>query len=108
MHDRESEAATADREMTVRGVTPGVLRRLRLGCLAVPAVAAVALIGCGGSSAAEVGDCTTGDPAGSVQLDVMLVDCGDAEAKSKITKKAKTCPEAEVEFEGENYCLEPN
>jgi len=53
-----------------------------------------------------VGDCTTGDASKNTQ-EVTLVDCADSEAKTQITKKAKSCPNLEATFDGQKYCLKP-
>lgn len=80
-------------------------RRRRSGCVALTGVVAAAIIGCGASQP-SVGDCTTGDASRNTQ-EVTVVDCADAEAKTKITKKAKSCPNLEATFDGQKYCLKP-
>ncbi len=83
---------------------PGVIRRRRIGCVALTGIAAI--IGCGGAAQPSVGDCTTGDASENAQ-EVTVVDCGDSEAKTQITKKAKSCPNLEATFDGQKYCLKP-
>ena len=106
MDNREHEAPTADRGMIAGEAAPGVIRRRRIGCVVLTGVAAAASIGCGGASQPSVGDCTTGDASKNTQ-EVTVVDCADSEAKTQITKKAKSCPNLEATFDGQKYCLKP-
>ena len=105
MDNRESEVSTAARGMIVAEAAPGVMLRRRIGGVALAGVAVAAIIGCGASQP-SVGDCTTGDASSNTQ-EVTVVDCGDSEAKTQITKKAKSCPNLEATFDGQKYCLKP-
>jgi hypothetical protein len=58
-----------------------------------------------------VGVCTTADPDQAISVNIRLVNCDDKQAKSKITKRAKTeagCSKGSVRgSEGQIFCIEP-
>ena len=59
----------------------------------------------------DVGVCTTADPDQAVSVNIRLVNCDDKQAKSKITKRAKSeadCSKGSVRgSEGQIFCIEP-
>ena len=58
-----------------------------------------------------VGVCTTADPNQAVSVNIRLVNCDDKQAKSKITRRARSegdCSKGSVRGpEGQVFCIEP-